>query len=64
MIYTSCEDFFEKASHVSRLSREEEKTCATLMKDGDSEARQRIINGYIPYVASFVKRTARSMQKL
>lgn len=56
MLYTSSQDFFDKAAQCLRLSREEEKQCAVLMKSGDAEARQKIINNYIPFVASYVKR--------
>ena len=56
MLYISSQDFFDKAVQCLCLSRDEEKQCAVLMKSGDSEARQKIINNYIPFVASYVKR--------
>ena len=64
ILYKSSIDFFEKASQLRRLSRDEEKECARLMKNGDVEARLKIIDSYIPYVASFVKRTSEPMQSL
>ena len=56
MLYLSSQDFFDKASECICLSCEEELICAELMKNGDAEARQRIINSYITFVASFVRR--------
>ena len=56
MLYLSSQDFFDNASKCICLSREEEMQCAELMKNGDAEARQKIINSYIPFVASYVKR--------
>ena len=56
MLYLSSQDFFDKASLCSRLSREEERECAILMQSGDLDARRKIINSYIPFVSSYVKR--------
>lgn len=56
MLYTSSQDFFDKASECLRLSRDEEKQCAVSMKNGSAEARQRIIDNYIPFVAACVKK--------
>lgn len=56
MLFTSSDDFFQKASLLPPLSSEEEKQCAILMKIGDSEALQKIIDNYIPFTASYVKR--------
>ena len=56
MLYLSKEDFFKKAA-VERISRDEEKAYAVRMKNGDIEARSAIVTGYLPFVASYLKRT-------
>ena len=38
------------------LSPEEELKCAALLKSGNVEARQQIVNSYVPFVALYVKR--------
>ena len=42
MLIISEEDFYQKISSIPRLRREEEIKYATLMKNGDYEARQLI----------------------
>ncbi len=56
MLYKSSQDFFDMAAQCLHLSRDEEKQCAVLMKSGNAEARQKIIDNYIPFVASYVRR--------
>ena len=57
MIYLSVEHFFEQAASCVRLSREEELDCARRMRDGDAEARERLIESYLPVVAGHVRKT-------
>ena len=64
MIYVSVEDFYEKATLCKALTRQEEIECAQKMKNGDSVAREKLIQGYVPMVAAVVKRTKPDMQNL
>lgn len=64
MIFVSIEDFFEKAEQCQVLTRQEELACAEQMKAGDTEARDRLIESYLPMTARHVKRAGRSMQNL
>ena len=56
MLIISEEDFYQKISSIPRLRREEEIKYATLMKNGDYEARQKIIDSYLFMVAGQNKR--------
>ncbi len=64
MLFISVDDFFQKAHAVKRLSRVDEKSCALKMKDGDADARQEIINSYLPMVSSHIKRSPKKLQTL
>lgn len=64
MYFISVDDFFQKAHSIKRLSRDEEKNCALRMKEGDAEARQSIIDSYLPMVVSYVKRSPKDLQTL
>ncbi len=64
MIYVSVDDFYEKASLCKRLTREEELECARKMKAGDKEAREQLIQSYIPVVAGYIKHTKSHLQNL
>ena len=64
MLFTCAEDFFEKASKIPRLSREDEKHLYLQMKAGDLDARERLIMGYLPLVASRIRRLSPDMQSL
>lgn len=64
MVYISAEDFCKKASAHHRLSRQEELECAQGMKNADSLARQRLIQGYLPMVAGHVRRQPEHMQSV
>lgn len=57
MIYISIDDFYEKVGKCERLSRAEEIECAKLMKSGDVQARERLIQSYLPMVAAHIKHT-------
>lgn len=64
MLYISVDDFFEKVSTLSKIDRQEELYCARRMALGDSNARQRLILGYLPMVAGHVKRAPKQVQSL
>jgi len=64
MLFYSIEDFYSKAKTCTVLSRQEEKAIAELMKQGDPEARQRLVESYLPTVAGVVRRNPASMQTL
>ncbi len=55
MLFISVDDFYEKVAKLSRMSRQEEIECAIKMKDGDSLARERLIQSYLPMVASQIR---------
>lgn len=64
MVYISVDDFYEKVSTFSRMSRQEEIECARQMKNGDLMARERLIQSYLPVVAAHIKRVASHRQSL
>lgn len=64
MLFISVEDFFSQAKAISRLRREEEKTLARQMADGGQDARDRLIRGYLPLVATVVRRWPKNLQTL
>ncbi len=64
MLFISVDDFFQKTRDVIRLSRSDEKEYALKMKEGDAEARQVIVNSYLPMVASYIRRSPKELQTL
>ena len=64
MIYISIDDFYKKASLCNSLTREEELECAKKMLAGDNEAREQLIESYIPMVAGHIKHTKVHLQNL
>ena len=64
MIYIGIEDFYEKAAACQRMTREEEVECAKKMLNGDKEAREQLIQSYIPMVAGHIKRAKPDLQQL
>ena len=64
MLFISVDDFFQKARGVRRLSRTDEKKYALKMREGDAEARQAIMNSYLPMVASYIRRSPKELQTL
>lgn len=63
-LFISVDDFFQKVRSVTRLSIADEKDLALKMKDGDAEARQAILNSYLPVVASYIRRSPKELQTL
>lgn len=64
MLFISVEDFYQKASAVAKLSREEEKQLAKMAVVGDGQARSRLIEGYLPFLAGQIKRLPLDIQTL
>ncbi len=64
MLFLSEADFFEKAAKYSRLPREEELACAKLIKEGEPEAKNKIVCSYLPTVAAFVRKTQKNYRGL
>ena len=56
MLYKSADEFFALAAAAETLSREEEKALSARMKEGDEAARKALIRGYLPLLASYLKR--------
>ncbi len=48
--------FLHQASHLPRLTREEELACAARMDAGDSTAKDELILGYLPYMVAPIRR--------
>ena len=55
MIFIDIEEFYEKASAYARLTRQEEIEYAKAMNAGDTTAREKLIQSYIPMVAGYIK---------
>ena len=64
MVYTSVEDFYEKADRCGRLTRQEERECAEHMKNGDQNAREKLVQSYLPMVAAYIRRRQLQRQTL
>ena len=64
MIYLSVEDFLNRVREIPRLSREEEKKLARRMADGDREARELLVRGYLHMAAAHVRRAPENIQTL
>ena len=60
MLYTSAEDFYNKAATIKRLSREEEKELAKKMKERHENAQKALVVGYLPVLAAYLKRYTRT----
>ena len=59
MLFTCSCDFFDYAYKIKRikpLTAEEEKELAILIRQGDENARQKLIDNYLPFVASTIKK--------
>ena len=64
MVYFSFEDFCEKASLCHVMTRQDEIECAKQMKRGDTIAREKLIQSYMPMVAEHIKRSKPHIQNL
>lgn len=64
MIFLSPEDFFRKVKAIKTLDPREEKEWAGKLRAGDPEARERLVESYLPFVASAIGRLPREYQTL
>ena len=64
MVFYSMEVFFERCRDFCILSREEECHTARLMKAGDPQARQQLLESYLPMVAAHIRRMPGEHQTL
>lgn len=58
------DDFYKKAYKYKILPKEEERAYAAKIKSGDQDARQSIINSYLPMIARFIERLDDNYQSL
>ena len=64
MLYLTVEDFYEKAAACASLTRQEELECAKRMKEGDGDAREQLMESYLPMVAGHIRRARPEQQTL
>lgn len=64
MLFISAADFFDKVRTISPLTDEDVRALVLRMNDGDAVARDRLVQGYLPFVATFIRRAPRRMQTL
>lgn len=64
MLFISVDDFFKKAGQAAALTREEEAAYAEKMQAGDREAREALLRGYLPFVASVIRHQRSEHQTL
>ena len=62
--FTDINDFFNKATKAEKLSREQEIACAAQAKAKDAEAFERLIQSYLPVIASYLRRVGKEMQSM
>ncbi|MBE6591309.1 MAG: hypothetical protein E7646_04645 [Ruminococcaceae bacterium] len=61
MMFLSVEDFFNKTQSIKLLSRDEQAHLAARMRNNDPEARQMLIEAYLPVVAAHIKRAPKAL---
>ncbi len=64
MLFTDTEDFFASARAARLPDREDEKDLAKRMSNGDESAREALIIGHLPFVASYVRRAPKEIRSL
>lgn len=64
MLFISSDDFFEYVKNLRPLTIEEEKEFSFLLKNGDENAKNKLVDNYLPYVASIIKRNSRGKPSL
>lgn len=64
MLFISAEDFFSKVKDIPPLTREEERALAARKDGGDPAARQRLVEGYLPFVAAVIRRAPQALHTL
>ena len=63
MLFISAEDFLIQAKELPSITQEEERLLAQQMAQ-DPTARERLIRGYLPFVASYIRRAPKHVQTL
>ena len=58
MLFITVQDFYVQAANAKRLDRREEIACAARMQAGDTEAKDALVQSYLPFVAASVKRVS------
>lgn len=58
MLFVTAQQFFDGAAGAKRLDRQEEIACAARMRAGDTEAKDALVQSYLPFVAASVKRVS------
>ena len=56
MLFLTPDDFFQKVAQFKPIDRQKELEYARQMLDGDPEARNAIIEGYLPHLAAVLRR--------
>ena len=64
MLFLTAEDFLHQVKAIPPLTRDEEWALAAAVADGDPVARTRLVRGYLPFVAAFVRRAPRTVRTL
>ncbi len=63
MYFVTIEDFYQKAYKYKILPREEEKSLSLNIQN-NPEARQKIVNSYLPMIAKNIERLDNNYQNL
>ena len=64
MLFLSVDDFLLKASASKRLSHDEEVSLYNALKSGDSDAVERLADGYLYFAASRIRKLPKNIQSL
>ena len=64
MLFTGTEEFFDHVASISPLTKEETKRLGAQLAAGDASAREALIRGHLPFVASFIRRDPKDLQTL
>ena len=64
MLFVTMEEFYAAAQAATRLTREQERECALRMAQGDTGARDALVQGYLHLVAAPIRRAPREIQTL
>ena len=56
MIFVTVDAFYKYAASAERLTRDEERELAALMLQGSEQARERIVNSYLCFIAARMKK--------
>lgn len=64
MLFVTVEDFLTQVSAIVPLTRDEETALERRMAEGDTDAREALVRGYLPLVAAFVRRAPAAVRTL